>query len=120
MQPWKNDAQPHSQGELYMTRDGDLFVAIPPNAVPVAPIDGKYIVGHSESGHHHIVATGPGVEMFEIPGNPWEAWIKTAHTAELLHERDWDTHETIALNPGVTYIRRDREYTPQGFRKSQD
>jgi hypothetical protein len=120
MQPWVNAEQPHAQGELYLARAGELFTPVPNNAVAVAPVDGRYIIGHSETGHHHTVAAGPGVDVFEVPGNPWEAWINTAHTAELRHERDWDTHETIALNPGWTHVRRDREYVPEGFRKAQD
>ena len=41
-------------------------------------------------------------------------------TAILEHHRSIDTHEALEIKPGIYEIRRQREYTPQGFRRVAD
>jgi hypothetical protein len=38
----------------------------------------------------------------------------------LEHLRDHDTHEPILFEKGTYHVRRQREYTPEGFRKVED
>jgi len=40
--------------------------------------------------------------------------------AVLEHHRSFDTHEALEIKPGIYEIRRQREYTPQGFRRAAD
>jgi hypothetical protein len=36
------------------------------------------------------------------------------------HKRTFDTHESILFEPGNYKVRRQREYTPEGFRRVED
>lgn len=109
---------------------GDVLIrsvaAIPTNAIPVAPVNGEIIVTHSETGHHHVMVLDrkrsktPSVEMFSDADNPLIAWIKVNRPTSLDHKRPWDTHAPIKFEPGVYEVRRQREYTPEGWRQVQD
>ncbi len=100
--------------------------AIPGDAVPVAPIGNDLVVTHSETGHHHVmvldnrVAGEPAVEMFSAADNPLLAWIRVNRPTALEHRRPHNTHESIMFAPGLYEVRRQREYTPEGWRQVQD
>ena len=104
---------------------GDLLIipvaAIPANAKAVKPDGNHYIVGHSETGHHHVIEKSRA-EVFEAADDAFCAWIKTLDKpADLEHKRDFDTHEPIRLEPNKVYqIRRQREYAPEGWRRAAD
>ena len=36
------------------------------------------------------------------------------------HLRSFDTHESISIAPGIYEIRRQREYTPEGWKRVED
>lgn len=104
---------------------GDLLI-FPVLAVPatakLAKADGPhYIVGHSETGHHHVVLK-ERAELYEAADDQFVAWIKTlGRPAEIEHKREFDTHAPIRLEPNRVYeVRRQREYVPEGFRRAQD
>lgn len=107
---------------------GDVLIrkvnAIPTNVAPVHPVDGAVIVTHSETGHHHVMvldrADDPAVEMFSSTDNPLLAWIKVNRPTALDHKRPHDTHESILFEPGIYEVRRQREYTPEGWRQVAD
>ncbi len=77
------------------------------------------VVAHSETGHNHVATSG-------------ELWVKDGMLSYLVcngpvqieHKRDWDTHETLELRgtgPEIIWeIRRQREYTPEGWRRIED
>ena len=48
--------------------------------------------------------------------------IKATDETETLlrHLRDHDTHKTIAIPAGVFEVRRQREHTPEGWRRVED
>lgn len=104
---------------------GDILI-IPINAIPdtakAAAADGAhYIVAHSETGHNHVIEKHRA-EVFEAADDSFIAYVRAlGDGAEIVHKRDFHTHETIGLAPNQTYqIRRQREYVPEGFRKAQD
>lgn len=104
---------------------GDILI-IPIATVPVsakkAEPDGKhYVIAHSETGHHHVIEKSRA-EVYEAADDGFIAYIKTLGAgAEITHQRSFDTHETIALQPNSTYeVRRQREYVAEGFRKAAD
>ena len=108
---------------------GDVLIrkveAIPADATPVAAENGAVIVTHSETGHHHTMlldrkAKTPNVEMFQDPKNALLAWIKVNRPTVLEHQRPFDTHAPIKFGKGVYEIRRQREYTPEGWRRVAD
>lgn len=113
-----------AQGDVLFMRLADVGLsAIPPTAVEVAPDGafGAHIVAHSETGHHHVVP-GVGVKRYADPADPFTCYLRLEEdldVCEVMHLRDWDTHETLAISPcedRVIVVRRQREYTPEGFR----
>jgi hypothetical protein len=110
-----------AQGDVLIRRVAD----IPASAKAVMPVNGDVIVTHSETGHHHVMTLDrahdtPSVEMFQSTDNPLLAWIKVNRPTSLDHKRQHDTHESIMFGPGVYEVRRQREYTPEGWRQVQD
>jgi hypothetical protein len=109
-----------AQGDLMIRRIGKL----PAGIKQMATEQGAYIVAHSETGHHHIIKDRPGVKVYttEDPMVSYLEVIQATDEAEALleHLRSHDTHETIAIPPGVFELRRQREYTPEGWRRVAD
>lgn len=110
-------------GNVAAQGDG-LFIkvsSIPSTAKLAAAVDGKFVVLHSESGHVHTVERAKA-ELYEVADDAFVAYIRTlGDGAEIVHNRDHDTHETIALEPNTIYqVRRQREYVPEGYRAAQD
>jgi len=114
----KNQA---AQGDLLFRRVKE----IPSTAVDVTPEHGDVIAGHSETGHHHV-ARGPGkIRMFEDPANPLVCYLRaeTAEFMDMVHLRSFDTHGTIRLDASddkCWEVRRQREHTPEGWRRVAD
>ncbi len=108
--------KPCFQGELMIRRIDKL----PSGLKAVQPDGGVWIIGHSETGHHHVIDR-PKAEVFEPADDSFVAFIKALDDAELKHLRDFDTHEPIKLEKGGVYeVRRQREWTPEGFRRAAD
>lgn len=105
-----------AQGDLYIKR----IESLPDGVRPVTPSDGVYIVAHSETGHHHVVEA-EGCEYFESD-DPLTAYLRVIDATEvtLKHLRSLDTHEPITIGPGIYRIRRQREHTPEGWRRVAD
>lgn len=106
---------PAFQGELMIRR----IDAIPATAKSVAPENGRHILAHSESGHHHVIESR-SAERFIDQINEFIAYLDVADETVLEHLRSFDTHEPHLLTPGKYEVRTAREYTPEGWRKSQD
>lgn len=107
---------------------GDLLIrrvdALPADVKPIIAEHGKYIVAHSETGHHHIIAERPNVTLYTT-GDPMVSYLQVVEAADeaetlLEHLRNFDTHETISIPTGTFEIRRQREYTPEGWRRVED
>jgi hypothetical protein len=77
------------------------------------------IITHSETGHHHVMEADK-VELFENPSDPMEAFLVVHETTTLDHLRQHDTHEPIQFKPGNYKIHRQREHSPEGFRRVAD
>jgi hypothetical protein len=107
---------------------GDVMIRrvekIPTNAKLVSATDGVFVVAHSETGHNHVITERPNIRMYDTE-DPFVSYLEVieatdAAEALLEHLRGWDTHETIKIPPGVFEVRRQREYTPEGWRRAQD
>lgn len=107
-----------AQGDVFFVRmDID---AIPDNMKRAADVGGYHIVAHSETGHHHAVRAD-GTVLYEGPADSFTCYLRVdGEFADVVHQRSFDTHETVRLGRGVWKIRRQREYTPQGFRRVED
>lgn len=105
------------QGDVYLIP----IKAIPASAKPVEAEHGRYIITHSETGHHHVIAERADIRQFsgmdifrgflEIGGGA---------PAELVHLRDHHTHAPQVVAPGAWLIQRQAAYTPQGWERARD
>ena len=117
MKTFKNFA---AQGDLLLRRIDKL----PAGVKPMASEKGQFIVAHSETQHHHVIAERPGVKVY-VTDDPMVSYLEVVEATDkmealLEHLRGHDTHETIAIPPGVYELRRQREYTPEGWRQVAD
>lgn len=82
---------------------------------------GRVVVAHSETGHDHAI-DDTGVVRFDV-GDPMLCFlcIDAAH-ADVVHHRAFDTHETLRLEGGgsIWEVRRQEEWTPEGWRRVED
>lgn len=105
-----------AQGDVYITKlDGKL----PSNLKEVKPENNRLIVTHSETGHHHVM-DATKARMYELPDDIMKCLLVVNDPVALEHLRHFDTHEPIMFQPGNYLVRRQREHTPEGWRKAQD
>lgn len=108
------------QGDVYLRR----VAALPDEAKPAALSQGgRVVIAHSETGHHHAI-DDLGVVRYEV-GDPLRCYLllESTATADVVHHRPFDTHETYRLAGGkgaVYEVIRQREYTPAGWRRVED
>lgn len=105
-----------AQGELTIRRLGDVTPtsAFPEGYTPMPSEGGRFIVGHSETGHHHTVAArGAEIAVMDRPLEGMRVLYAILREPTMLeHQRPHDTHEPIALEPGVYEIRGGRGFDP--------
>ncbi len=104
-----------AQGDLLITR----IDALPPDAIRETVSAADYIVAHSETGHHHLMAT-KDAEFYRAANDPFVLFVVVNEPTTLRHARSFDTHEPIHVDKGTYRVNRQREYTPEGFRRAQD
>lgn len=107
--------RPSFQGDLCIRRINIL----PTGLTVAAGENGKHILAHSETGHHHCVAER-GAQMLIDQTNAFIAYLDVAEPTVLEHLRSFDTHEPYLLPPGKYEVRRQREHTPEGWRRAAD
>ena len=105
-----------AQGEIYIRRLGKPPRDFLKGGVPLeADKGGRFIIGHSETGHHHVMERG-GVDVVEMPrpsaGIRVLRMIVAQPGKELVHDRAYDTHEALGFPEGAYEIRIGREYDP--------
>jgi hypothetical protein len=109
-----------AQGDLLLRRIDKL----PAGLVQAKAQNGEYILAFSETHHHHSVAERPNVRMYDSE-DPFVSYLEVIEATDateclLEHLRSYDTHETIRVPPGIFEVRRQREHTPEGWRRAQD
>ena len=102
-----------AQGEITIVRIGDVRKVKKSGGTPLALDNGKLIIGHSETGHHHVLERTKGATVTVSENAP--AGMRVLHAIlteanSLVHERGHDTHETIDLPPGEYEFRIAREF----------
>lgn len=106
-----------AQGDVFFMKVENF--SIPSNANRIAPINGKIEVAHSETGHNHVMDP-EDVELYQLPGSIMDLLLVVNKPTVLEHLRNFDTHEPIMFDSGTYKVRRQREYTPEGFRRVED
>jgi hypothetical protein len=109
-----------AQGDILLRR----IVKLPSGVKPAISEQGKFIVAHSETGHNHVIDDRPNVRLY-TGNDPMVSYLEVIEATDatevvLEHMRSFDTHEAIAIPPGIFEIRRQREYTPEGWRRVED
>lgn len=104
-----------AQGEITIRRVGDLPKSreLPPGYTTMKPEGGRLIIGHSETGHHHVLDRLDGADVAVLDAPPAGMRILRAileNPTSLVHLRDHDTHEPIKLEPGEYEFRISREF----------
>lgn len=105
-----------AQGEITVIRIGDVPAdrKLPPEYRKIKPEGGHFVIGHSETGHHHVIAA-KGATVGELDRPPEGMRILRAileDPTSLEHLRDHDTHEGIQHEPGEYEFRIGREFNP--------
>lgn len=109
-----------AQGDLFIRRIDALPTDAELTEVP-ADANGQHIVAHSETGHNHFFEA-EGVHFFTAK-DPMVCYLSIDENhagAVLQHARPFDTHESIVFGGGFYELRRQREYTPEGWRRVED
>lgn len=107
-----------AQGDVVFRR-----IAALPRGVIESPKRGPIVVAHSETGHHHTVSGE--ARMFErADRDPLLCYLQLSDEyADIVHHRPHDTHATLRLGGGagaVYEVRRQREWTPEGWQRVED
>lgn len=67
------------------------------------------IVGHSETGHHHILASKQPMRIVEVGDR---IYIENMFEALLSHKKAQDKHDTLTVKPGIWEVMHKTEYNP--------
>jgi hypothetical protein len=109
-----------------MAAQGD-FIIIRIDALPhedaltaVPPEQGTHVIAHSETGHNHVMDARSTRAFTPKKPDIYTLFLQVDEPTDIVHHRAWDTHDTLRVAPGSYMIKRQREYTPEGFRKAQD
>lgn len=103
-----------AQGDVMM-----LKVQSVPEGFEKQDATGPHTVAHSETGHNHVMDS-KNVDMYTAANDPLVMYLVVNKPSDLIHNRSFDTHETIHFDKGVYEVRRQREYTPEGWRRAAD
>ncbi len=102
---------------------GDILIVkipcLPKGVVPLAPVKGRVVVAHSETGHDHVLCA-ERTKAYTLPDSIMDIFLAVEQGDTLEHLRPHDTHEAIYIEPGIYHVRRQREYVPEGFRRVED
>jgi hypothetical protein len=96
---------PAQHGEVFLQRIDRV-----PEGRPVKKAT-ELIVGHSESGHHHVLESKTDFEV--MPGDEkHDLYVRLFEPAELVHKKTFDIHETETIVPGDYAVYQKTEYDP--------
>jgi hypothetical protein len=109
-----------AQGDVLFRRIDKLPAGV---AEQKAAAEG-HVVAHSETGHHHTVSPLEAKLFDKATRDPMICYLQLAGDfADVVHHRPHDTHETLRLAGGagaIYEVRRQEEYTPEGWRRVED
>jgi hypothetical protein len=97
-----------AQGDLLIQRIDKL----PEGVTEMEASEGNFIVGHSETGHHHVVNKHQ-VMAYQDPNNLLVLFVVVDEDALL-------EHMSLELKKGIYQINQQREYVAEGFRRAAD
>lgn len=103
-----------AQGEITIRRIGDVPEGLPPGFTAMPVVNGKYVIGESETHHDHcMVADHIKVGIMDrVPEGMRILRLIVENPTALIHERGNDTHEPMMFEPGEYEVRIQREFDP--------
>lgn len=111
------------------------IAAIPSGHGPAIPTEGgRHVLGHSESGHHHVLDRVKNIERFRAPDSPeaenipisapLRSYLRVlADKVAVKHmkpESNPERHADQEIPPGDYLVTTGVEYTPEGLRRVAD
>lgn len=112
-----------------MAAQGDFIIMkvaeLPKGLTDFEKEGNQYVVAHSETGHNHVM-DAQTVKAYRYADTQasdrdvFELFLEVEAPTTIEHLRSYDTHEALKVEPGVYKIKRQREYTPEGFRRAAD
>jgi len=110
-----------------MAAQGDFIIfrvdTIPENLEKIRPEQGYLTIAHSETGHDHVMLaerTTAYKDRMTSDDKLFELFLSVEAPTEIIHKRSYDTHEALLVPAGNYVIKRQREYTPEGYRRAAD
>lgn len=70
----------------------------------------SFIVGHSETGHHHVLESTVDFKVLEASDD--SVWLQIFEPAKLVHRKEIDKHKTLPVKPGKYHVIYKNEYDP--------
>ena len=70
------------------------------------------IVGHSETGHHHVLELPISGAVVYQDEKTDELYVELLEKAMLSHSKTHDKHDTLTVLPGIYKVRHKTEYNP--------
>ena len=107
-----------AQGDVMLRRVSEI-----PEGFEAAKNEGRVILAHSETGHHHAIDDTGVVHYVGKDQLISYLRLESVEYGDLVHHRSFDTHETLRLSGGqgaVYQVIRQREYTLDGWRRVED
>lgn len=94
----------------YAIRHGEVLLQ-PVDKLPKAKVEQhtSYIVGHSETGHHHVLESD---KKFDVMLDKAFLYISLSNPATLVHKKTTDAHKTLKVPKGKYRIIHKKEYNP--------
>lgn len=88
-------------------------ILVPVSSIPTGESKSseKYVVGHSETGHNHVLEAKKG-EQFDITVVGEDVYITTKTPTKLVHKKNNDIHQTLTIEPGIYKVVHAVEYNP--------
>lgn len=68
-----------------------------------------FIVAHSESGHNHVLESD---QKFDVAIDKAFTYIRLTNEATLTHQKTYDQHNDLKVEPGVYKVIHKKEYNP--------
>ena len=84
--------------------------------IPITKLSGKskdyteFIVGHSETGHHHVLISETPFKVTETEKH--DLYVQLFEPANLVHKKQVDAHKTLKVAPGKYKVIYKTEYNP--------
>lgn len=69
----------------------------------------EFIIGHSESGHHHVIE---GDKFTVTETEKHDLYVQLFEAGKIVHKKTFDRHRAITIPPSILKRYQDTEYDP--------